>query len=285
MPSLRELQVAFAAALAEPADDAVLPFVVADRIAPAERVAVYRNTMQHNFREALRAVHPVVDRLVGARFFDHAAERYLRAHPSTSGDIHAFGERFADFLAGFEPAAGLPYLPDVARLEWAMHEVFHAAAPPPFPLERLAALNESDHAALRFVLSPACRLVASPWPVARLWALNQPGVAWDEAFDLHAGGEDVLVRRSGFEVELEPLAGAEFALLESLADGQALGVALDALRRTAPAFDLAAFLQRHLLSTTLSDFSLRRPARGSAPPPAATEPARRRPRGRPAVRR
>ncbi|MCK0509438.1 DNA-binding domain-containing protein [Aromatoleum anaerobium] len=255
MPSLPELQETFAAALLAPAPDGALPFVVADRIAPAERLAVYRHNVRHNFREALRAVYAVVDRLVGARFFDYAADRYTREHPSTSGDIHAFGARFADFLAAFAPAAGLPYLPDVARLEWAMHEVFHAAAPPPFPLERLAALPAAAHAALCFTPSPACRLLASRWPVHRLWALNQPGVAWDETFDLGAGGVTLLVRRSGFEVELEPLPGAEFALLDRLAGGQALAAALEAVGTSAPDFDLAAFLQRHLLTATLCDFS------------------------------
>ena len=196
MPSLLELQQAFAASLATadnaPVPPSLLPCLVADHVAADERLAVYRNNARHNAREALRAVYPVVEQLVGARFFDHAADRYAAAHPSTSGDIHAFGGQFAAFLAAFEPAAGLAYLPDVARLEWAMHEVFHAAAAPPFPLERLAGVAESGHAALRFVFNPACRLVASAWPVHRLWALHQPGAVWDEAFDIHAGGVDLL---------------------------------------------------------------------------------------------
>ena len=268
MPSLPELQQAFAASLADgpdaPVPPSLLPYLVADHVAADERLAVYRNNARHNAREALRAVYPVVEQLVGARFFDRAADRYAAAHPSASGDIHAFGGQFAAFLAAFEPAAGLAYLPDVARLEWAMHEVFHAAAAPPFPLERLAGVAESGHAMLRFVLNPACRLVASAWPVHRLWALHQPGAVWDEAFDIHAGGVDLLVRRNGYEVELEPLAPAGFALLGRLAAGQPLGVALEAMQETtaaatpeAAAFDVASFLQRHLLSATLCDFSLR----------------------------
>jgi len=256
MPSLRELQEAFAAALLDPAGVDLAPFIVSDHIAPAARLDVYRNNARHNFGEALRAVYPVVERLVGAPFFDHVAACYGRSHPSTSGDIHAFGARLGDFLAAFEAAAGLPYLPDVARLEWAMHEVFHAADAAPFPLERLAEVPADAHATLRFTLSPACRLLASPWPVARLWALHQPGVAWDDAFDIAAGGESVLVRRSGFEVELEPLAAADFAMLRRLADGQTLGEALAAVRETAPGFDLAAFLHHHLPSNHLCDFSL-----------------------------
>lgn len=259
MPSLCELQQAFAASLAGAADADLAPFIVADRVGPDERLAVYRNNQRHNLREALRAVYPVVDRLVGAPFFDHTADRYATAHPSTSGDIHAFGGRFAEFLAAFVPAARLPYLPDVARLEWAIHEVFHAATPAPFPLERLAAVAETEHARLRFVPGPACRLLASAWPVQRLWALNQPDVEWDDGFDLHAGRVELLVRRCGLEIELVPLAPAEFAMLARLAAGEALGAALDAVRDAFPAFDLAAFLQHHLLSATLCDFSVGEP--------------------------
>lgn len=256
MPSLRELQDAFAAAVLEASDEPLLSFVVADRIAPLERIAVYRNNARHNFREALRAVYPVVERLVGARFFDRMADLYGQRHPSTGGDIHRFGGQLATFLGGFAPAAGLPYLPDMARLEWAIHEIFHAARPPAFPLERLAAVAESRHGALRFVLSPACRLIASRWPIARLWALNQPGVPWDDGFDLDAGGDQLLVHRNGFEVELEALAPGEFELLERLAGGETLAAALDAVRAATPGFDLAAFLRCHLLATTLADFSL-----------------------------
>ncbi len=254
MPSLRELQDAFAAALQEPSDERVLPWVVADRIAPAERLAVYRNNLRHNYREALRAVYPVVERLVGERFFDRMADLYARRHPSTSGDIHGFGGRLAAFIAGFEPAAGVPYLPDMARLEWAIHAVFHAAEPPALPVARLAALADTRPEALRFVPSPACRLIASRWPIARLWALNQPDAAWDDAFDIDAGGERLLVRRNGFEVELETLEPAEFDLLARLSGGEALAPALEAVRAVAPEFDLAAFLGRHLLATTLADF-------------------------------
>lgn len=257
MLSLRELQELFAAALDAPQDAALLPLLVAGRIAPGERLAVYRSNARHNGREALRAVYPVLEQLVGAEFFAAAAERYRRAHPSTSGDIHDFGRHFADFLAGLAPAAGLPYLPDMARLEWAIHEVFHAAAPPPFPLERLAAVEAAAQARLRFRLGPACRLLASPWPLQRLWQLHQPGVAWDEEFDLASGGVELLVRRSGFEVLLDALEPGEYALLRRLANGQPLGAAFAALQHRVPAFDLAAFLQRHLLASTLADFSLR----------------------------
>lgn len=243
MSSLRELQAAFAAAL--DGDARKLAALAADGTRASECIAVYRNNARHNFGEALRAVYPVVEQLVGSEFFAFGAERYRAAHPSMSGDIHRYGNRLADFLAAFPPAAALPYLPDVARLEWAMHEVFHAEDVVPFAVDQLTGLSENDLSRLVFELSPACRLLRSPYAVDRLWLLHQPGVPWDAGFDL-TDGAAMLVRREGYAVEVERLDEAEHALLATLARGATLGAGYDAAAGVDAAFDLAGSLVRHL---------------------------------------
>src|SRR5512134_2655165 len=135
---------------------------------PGARLAIYRNNVVHNYCEALRAVFPVVERLVGEEFFGHAARRYALACPSRSGDIQAFGESFPEFLAALPGAAGLPYLRDTARLEWLVHEAFHAAEHPGVDLELLAGVPAERYPELRFALHPSCRLLASPYPVHRI---------------------------------------------------------------------------------------------------------------------
>ena len=250
MPSLLELQSDFAAAVFHGAEEPLLSGLVVDRVEPAERFAVYRSSVLGNYAKALRAVYPVVLNLVGERFFDHAAEAYACREPSLHGDLNRYGAGFGDFLASFPGAAGLAYLADMARLEWAMEEVFHAADSPPQSFQHVA---EADWAELRFTLAPSCRLLASPWPVHRLWELNQPGVEWDEDFDIESGGVRLLVRRSGFEVELEPLEEGVFVLLVALTDGAALGEAYERALDGCPDFDVAAALQRYLLGTLLPE--------------------------------
>lgn len=242
MPSLPELQALFATAVLD-GDERFLAAVVPGGADAAERLGVYRNNARHNFRDALRAVYPVVEMLVGSDFFAFAADRYRDAHPSTSGDIHRYGRRFGDFLAGFAPAAALPYLPDMARLEWAMHEIFHAPDGEPFSFERLSA---ADLATLAFELNPDCRLLRSPYPVDRLWELHQPGVDWDEAFDIASGGAAMLVRREGYEVVVERLGEGDFAMLAALAQGGRLDVAYEAAVKADAGYDLGAFLLRYL---------------------------------------
>lgn len=251
MLSLREWQAAFAAALMDPAGSALPRGIHEGAVSRRERFDPYRASVRGNYRKALHAVYPAVAQLVGARFFDHAADAFARARPSHHGDLNRFGEGFAEFLAEFPGADALAYLPDVARLEWAMEEVFHAADLSGDHLDGLAALPESDYPALRLALSPACRLLASHWPVDRLWALNQPGVAWDEAFDIEGGGVRLLVRRIGYEVEAVPLGEAEFEFLRDLGAGRRLGSACARAARRYAGFAPAPALQRHLLDATL----------------------------------
>lgn len=261
---LRELQAAFAAAVTTQGMDAIAPSIVANGMDSAQRLAVYRNNRHHNLREALRAVYPVIERLVGTPFFDYAADGYIGACASISGDIHRYGDAFPAFLSGFRPAAPLAYLPDTARLEWAMHEAFHAAEHAPLALDRLGRLPQADYGRLGFMLHPACRLLSSPFPVHAIWAWNQPDAARDGELDIAGGGACLLVRRSGHAVELLPLEAAEFLMLKALSDGQPIDAAFESAAQAKPGFALAPFILRHVGMRTLVDFRIVQAGSGQA---------------------
>ncbi|MFC6672832.1 hypothetical protein [Marinobacterium aestuariivivens] len=108
----------------------------------------------------------------------------------------------AAFVAGFQPAASLPYLADIARLEWACHEVFHAPGNAAVALDALSRMPADDLPGLRFHLGPACRLLASDFPVYRIWQANQAEVDEPATIDLDRGGETVLVLRPQWAVQL-----------------------------------------------------------------------------------
>ena len=196
MPSLPELQRAFAdGVLAD--DAAIVQHLRAGRF-PAERhLQVYRNNVFESLTGAFKAVYPAVERLVGTGFFAYAVDGYIRRHPPASGNLHDFGEDFAGFLAGFEPARALAYLPDVARLEWAWHRAFHAADGGPLALAALAAVAPEHYGELRFRLHPSAQLLASDYPILRIWQVNQPDHAGDATVDLAEGGGRLLGVRRG----------------------------------------------------------------------------------------
>lgn len=257
MPSLREAQEAFARGLFDAAVTVVLAHIAGARgMDAAAGLAVYRNNTFSNYRGALREAYPVIRRLVGEDFFGHAADDFIRVVPSAFGDVNVYGAEFGDFLAGCPGAIELAYLPDVARLEWAVHRAFQAIDADATDIAGLAAIPAERLDSLRFALHPSAALVASPWPILAIWRANQPGCAGEDCVDLASGGDRLLVIRRGHDVDLEPLGAAEYRLLSALASGVRLGAALEAALIEEAAFDLGACLQRHVAAGTLADFTI-----------------------------
>jgi len=196
----------------------------------------------------------VVARLTGRPFFNAAVDAFVLEQPPASGDLNVYGDALPAFLGAYAPAARLPYLADVAALEWAIDEANRAADVPRAPAAVLAALAAAPVERLpqaRLALDPSCRMTASPYPILRIWRANQPDCAGDERIDLDEGGAALLVRRDPPGVALEPLAPAAHAWLLALAQGETLGAAIDAAMRAEPGFDLGATLRAHVFAGTI----------------------------------
>lgn len=257
MPSLRDIQDRFTQAIFDTEAARIDDVVLGGALAPADRLDIYRNNVLVNYRNALRDTYPALVRLVGDEFFNAATRRYARTHPSQSGDLHDYGETFADFLERFEPARALPYLPDMARLEWAMHRVFHAADALAVSPADFSGLAEARMPALRLLLHPATRLLSSIYPVLRIWQVCQPGQERSEtSVDVDEGGQCLLVIRRDYAVHLELLSSGEYALLVSLQAGNTLGAAVEAALRAQSDFDLGAGLARHVTGGTFVSLEL-----------------------------
>jgi hypothetical protein len=257
MHGLRELQEAFGRAVLDPATAAGLAGVVlGGEIGVARRLQVYRNNVFASLGGALEAVYPVVARLVGDGFFRFVAHEYVRGVPSRSGDIHDFGHDFPEFLGNLLQAQGLPYLPDLARLEWAYHRVFHAADHAPLDTRGLTAVPPERWGDLRLRLHPASRLLASPYPVLRIWEVNQPGFAGEPTVHLDAGECRVLIVRPAESVELQPLTPGEFALLAALAGDETLLAAVERALAAEPGLDAVRALTRHVARGVLVEARL-----------------------------
>lgn len=206
-----------------------------DPAAPAPggaRFAVHRNNVVAGLVAALGEAYPAVRRLVGPDFFAAAAALFVRAHPPRSPVMLLYGAEFPDWIEGFPPAAGLAYLGDVARLERARLEAFHAAEAEPVCGVRLAAVPPEELAAVRFRPHPTLRLVASRHPVVSLRA--------GDPADL-ARAETAVVARPGAEVSVRAAGPDEAALLAALLRGATFGELAGAA--AGGAFDLAAELR------------------------------------------
>ena len=253
---LRDTQISVAASLLA-GDPAIVAQIRAGKLSAARRIEIYRHNVFANLRGALKDIYPVVLAVVGETFFLHAAGQYVEAHPSRSGDLNRFGGEWAAFLGTYSHAAALPYLPDVARLEWAWHEAFHAADAPAFDLAGLAAIPGEEHAALRFRLHPTVRLIRSEFPILRIWEVNQPAFRGEMEVDWDAPADALLIRRDttdGVTVLIERVPAAGFAFLGALKKNATLDAATGAALGIDAAFDLQGFLLESVRKGVIGDF-------------------------------
>ena len=235
-------------------NEAILAMFEGGNLTQRKRLDIYRNNVFSNYRSALEAVYPAILSLVGADYFRQAAQRYIERYPSGSGDIHHYGSNFCDLLASLPGAAELAYLPDVARLEWSVHAAFHAADYVRLDLSRLQSVAAEDYPRLRFALNPAARLLRSDYPIRRIWQVNLPDYQGDQRVDLAEGGENLLVMRRNFVMEVEAIATADAAALTVFQRNEMLGQALDVALAIDADFDVGSFLQRYVLNETIAEF-------------------------------
>lgn len=252
MLALPEVQRLFFAALRDKEHSAkVLPLLRQGRgPSAAQRLQIYRNNHFESLGDALRAVFPVLARLVGEDYFRQLARRFITAHPLRSAALHGFGRELPALLSTV--ATDWPYLADVAALEWAWHEVYHEADGAPLQPQDLARVPAAQHLDLRLALVPAARLVASPYPVLRIWQAHQGEAAPDFTLSLAEGGVRLLLLRRSLEIDFVLLVEAEHAWLAALASGRTLAEATLVALNLDAGFDLAAMLGRHLSLGSLS---------------------------------
>lgn len=209
----------------------------------AARWAVHRNNVVHSLVGVLGDTFGVVRDFVGGVFFDAMARCFVTECPPTSPLMHRYGEAFPDWLQGFGPAASLPCLPDLARLEMARWQALHAAdAEAVNPQQLTLALQDPEqlmHTVLH--LCPSLTVLRSAHPVVALWAAHQQDPATRDAqlASLDMGvAESALVFRHAHSVLVWPVDGHQAALLADLQAAVPLGAAV----ATHPSADLAYLL-------------------------------------------
>ncbi len=237
MPLLSEVQAAFAAALLDPAAPIPSGIVGPDRGPAPRRFAVYRNNVVSALTNAVAGSFPAVRRIVGEDFFRAMARAYVHAEPPTSPVLIDYGATFPDFIAGFAPAAPLPYLGDVARIECAWREAYHAEDTGPLPQAALAGIPEAELPGVSFAMHPSLRLVRSRYPVLTIWRMNASDAPITPV-DFSVA-EDALIVRPDAEVEVRHVPPGGHAFVTALAAGETLLSAAETAQAADERFDLA----------------------------------------------
>jgi hypothetical protein len=256
MSALRRRQARFRDALLGRPVGPALRAIAADGIAAEARLAIYRHHVSATLTDTLRETYPVVRRLVGDGFFAYAVDRFITVAPPSSPCLFEYGEALPAFLASFEACRTLVYLPDVARLEWAMSRAAHADDAPPLDTRALAGMPADERARLRLTFHPSVALVDSPWPIDAIWRANRSGADPDQTVALDAGGARLEVRRADDDVVFRKLDAGDYALRRGLHEGRTLDAAATAALARHPDVDLTAVLTRLFHDDTLTAFTL-----------------------------
>ena len=251
MPTLLELQRAVRSTIAQHDGSAIVD-PLATCLEP-NRLDIYRNTIFSGLTRALRLAFPAVERLVGGEFFAGAADAFIRKHLPRTAYLDLYSGEFPDFLSRFPPASSLPYLADVAGLEWAVNLALHAPDDMPVDLSQLAALTPDEQGRVSFVVHPSVALLRSDFPVDGIWRAVLKGD--DQALadlDLAAEPALLLIERNSTGVEVTRLNEPAWLFLDALCRREPLFSAID----SAADIDAPSLLAEHLAAGRFVGFVL-----------------------------
>lgn len=236
-PSLYELQKRFMAALFDAKAPGPTAWVERNGLSAEARLRIYRRSGKEIHAAALRTSYPAVLALVGKEWFDQTAAGYRSAYPPDSGNLQQFGSCLGDYLETLPACRDLPYLPDVARLEWLRQQTILAVEPGPIAAEALIeGLKNADDAA-RIALHPSVHWLGSRHRILTIWGFAmQPS---SEQLKLDGVGENVVLWREGDAVAMAAPDPASFACITALALGRPLRDACADATALDTSFDLA----------------------------------------------
>jgi hypothetical protein len=203
-------------------------------------VTVHRNTVIKGLVDALQANYPTVVQLVGDEWFRACAAVYVRQSPPATAVLASYGAGFPGFLSDFPPAAELPYLAEVARIDRLHIEAYAARDAPSLTHAVLARLSPAALFEQRLTLHPAVRYGQFRHSAVTIWQYHRSDVREAElAVDDRI--ESALITRPDATIECTPLESAAFAFLEQIRCGATLGEAGMAALEIDPNADVASY--------------------------------------------
>ena len=241
--ALPDLQRAFADHLGGAERAELVALVAGDTIPAASRLDVYRHHVGHSLAAALAATFSTVQAIVGEGFFRGLAQAFVRQSMPTQPVLSEYGAGLPVFIAGYDPASDLPYLADVARLDWALNCAFHALHVEGLGAVELAEIATDRLPSRSLSLTPGATLLTSRFPLGRIWLASQPG-ADAATVDLGSGDARLLVMRRPDDAAFVELSAAEAAFVAALIDGGPIETAAEAAFRADGAVDLSTVFAR-----------------------------------------
>jgi hypothetical protein len=218
------------------------------------RFAVYRNNVTVSLADALAAIYPTLQNLVGEEFFRAMAHAYLPGNLPRSPLMFTYGASFPAFVDTFAPVAQLPFLADVARVERAWLDAFHAEDRAPLAPQTLGSIDPNALATIRFEPHPASQLLRLSHAAGSIVSRDRAGQPLDALDPFRP--ESVLITRPAYDVSVTVLTVEACAFIQTLMTAGTFAEACDAAESTTPGTGIANLLTLTLASGAFCDLRL-----------------------------
>jgi len=173
----------------------------------------YRDSVIAGIIEALAISYPVVKKLVGEQFFNHIAQKFIQLNRSLSPDLNNYGYQFSDFINTLKSTDSVPYLTDIAKLEWAWQKIINGDNIKPGNLHLLSNLNEQQNEKLKFELTPHTSLIQSKFPIQQIWQVNQKESLFETEIQLTDNEIYLLIWRNELDMNITPIGNEQWDFL------------------------------------------------------------------------
>jgi len=215
----------------------------------------YRDSVIGGIIEALADSYPVVKKIVGEQFFNHISYQYIRQYPSTSPDLNNYGEQFSAFIDTLTTTNTVPYLSDVAKLEWAWQKIIIGENSKAGNLHLLASLNEQNSDDLLFRLNPHTSLLFSNYAIHKIWEVNQDNAKNKENVKIDKN-TNLLIWRNGLDMNMTVIEVNQLFFLELIHQDIYFSEACVQYHARYPEHDIGELLSHCIRSNWIHSFIL-----------------------------
>jgi len=207
------------------------------------QISIYTNSINSGLVNALSNIYPVCEKLVGERFFHIMVLEYIQSYPSLSPDLANYGADFSLYLSSNKAVNSVPYLSDVAKLEWSYHRAFHSKDESEFDINTLAKYTAEQLTNCIFLLPASHKLIQSNYPVDDIWRINQ--TENEEQLILDDEPVYLFLYRKQHEIHIDKITKIEFIFLQKINSQQPF---LDVCEQLTETAELSALLAKSLQS-------------------------------------
>ena len=194
------------------------------------RISVYQHNVDGALVDYMAEAFPAVKGVVGEDYFTQMVRSYYREQPPSYGNIYQFGSDFAQSGKYFDHRA-LPYLSDLAKLEWLLHSTYFAKQGVAVDMR---SINQQQLMTMPVVLCPSMVVLESSFPIVAIHSQSLPSYQGEVAVDLTAGGDKVIIFKMAGQAQMQRVEKSTLAMISAI---QASGRLLDAIERCSATFE------------------------------------------------